>query len=106
MGGDHGDHGHDHEVPVPIPDWRKYRVEDVPQLLQVQKALASKGLKDPWLRNEVWRYDPGFGGSENVRLRAFFFRGFKWGLAAFVATVALEKIFGAHDNHHHEHQHH
>jgi len=45
MGGDHGHH-HKYEV----PDYRIYKVEDCPQLLKVQRALAQKGLKDPWLR--------------------------------------------------------
>lgn len=33
-----------------IPDWRQYKVENAPELVQVQRALASHGLKDPWLR--------------------------------------------------------
>jgi hypothetical protein len=45
MGGDHGHH-HKYEV----PDYRIYKVEDCPQLVKVQRALAQKGLKDPWLR--------------------------------------------------------
>lgn len=35
---------------VRIPDWRKFKVEDTPELLEVQKKLAARGLKDPWLR--------------------------------------------------------
>lgn len=45
MGGDHGHH-HKYEV----PDYRIYKIEDCPKLVKVQKALAQKGLKDPWLR--------------------------------------------------------
>lgn len=62
----HG-HGHSHHVvhnPVishpPIehhhvgefkaPDWRIYKVENAPELLEVQEKLARRGLKDPWLR--------------------------------------------------------
>ena len=33
-----------------IPDWRQYKVENSPELLEVQKKLAARGLKDPWLR--------------------------------------------------------
>ena len=36
--------------PYEIPDWRKYKVEDAPELVNVRNALAQKGLKDPWLR--------------------------------------------------------
>lgn len=46
MGGDH----HHHGPKVVIPDWRIYKVEDAPELVRVQKMLAAKGLKDPWLR--------------------------------------------------------
>lgn len=44
MGGDHGHHK------LEVPDYRIYKVEDCPKLLKVQRALAQKGLKDPWLR--------------------------------------------------------
>ena len=44
MGG--GGHGHT----PPIPDWKKYKVEDVPQLVEIRNLLAKQGLKDPWLR--------------------------------------------------------
>lgn len=51
MGGDH------HHVKVPkVPDASIYnKVEEYPYLNNVQKRLAEKGLKDPWLRNHVWR---------------------------------------------------
>merc|ERR1712071_25147 len=39
-----------------VPDWKIYKVENIPELMKVQEALAKKGLSDPWLRNEVWRY--------------------------------------------------
>lgn len=42
--------GHGHHEPYTIPDYKIYKVENCPELLQVQKALAQKGLKDPWLR--------------------------------------------------------
>ncbi|XP_076350762.1 NADH dehydrogenase [ubiquinone] 1 beta subcomplex subunit 3 [Tachypleus tridentatus] len=87
-------HGHS----VKIPDWRIYKVEDVPELMQVQKALAKYGLKDPWLRNEVWRYNPAFG-TKWQRLRLTFFRGFKWGLAVCALTIVVEKALGI-DYHH------
>jgi hypothetical protein len=52
MGGDHThghhDHGHHHEFKV--PDYKKYKVENAPELVTVRNMLAQKGLKDPWLR--------------------------------------------------------
>lgn len=44
-----GGHEHHHE-PYKVPDYKIYKVENCPQLLGVQQALAQKGLKDPWLR--------------------------------------------------------
>nr|XP_053636927.1 NADH dehydrogenase [ubiquinone] 1 beta subcomplex subunit 3-like [Cherax quadricarinatus] len=88
---------------IKIPDWRIYKVENVPELMDVQRALASHGLKDPWLRNEVWRYDPKFG-THGERFMKVLFRGFKWGLIAALATVAVERALGG--DHSHEDQHH
>lgn len=52
MGGDHAHHGHDHghSHGFKIPDWRSYKVDNAPELVQLKTALAQKGLKDPWLR--------------------------------------------------------
>lgn len=87
-----GGHGHDHE-PYKIPDYRIYKVEDVPKLVTVQKMLAAQGLKDPWLRNEVWRYNPKYFGTERSRIMTTFFRGFKVGFAAFVATAVISYAY-------------
>ncbi|XP_046385624.1 NADH dehydrogenase [ubiquinone] 1 beta subcomplex subunit 3 [Ischnura elegans] len=104
MGGGH--HGHGHK-PYVVPDYKEFKVEEVPELAEVQDALKRRGLKDPWLRNEVWRYSVKEFGTPRSRGNAFFFRGFKWGLGAFVATVAiekaLEKFSPAHDGHGHGH---
>lgn len=42
-----------------IPDYSIYKVtkEKTPKLWQFQEKLAREGLKDPWLRNLVWRYE-------------------------------------------------
>jgi len=93
------------------PDWRIYKVENAPELLTVQNRLAKLGLRDPWLRNEVWRFDKQFG---YVPRRTLLLRNvtstLKWGFAFFVGTVLLEtgynKIFGKGDSHGHGHGHH
>jgi len=42
----------------PVPDWKHYTVgSHTPELQYTQRMLNSMGLKDPWARNEVWRYD-------------------------------------------------
>lgn len=108
MGGD--GHGH-HSEPYKVPDWRIYKVEDAPELLRLQRVLAAKGLKDPWIRNEVWRHDPRMWGTEKSRLRLLFFRGFKVGFTAFLITIAGTAIYdriypSEHNGHGHEGGHH
>ena len=37
--------------PLPkVPDYRKYKWEEIPQLVEHQNRLAEHGLKDPWAR--------------------------------------------------------
>ncbi|KAG5871533.1 hypothetical protein JTB14_023958 [Gonioctena quinquepunctata] len=88
-----GGHGHGHHDPYTIPDYKIYKVADVPELVATQKALAAQGLKDPWLRNEVWRYDPKEWGTEKTRLRPVFLRGFKYGFGAFLLTIAGTALY-------------
>ncbi len=72
MGGGHNDHHHNEvkveksvisyhsrsyfpEHPVEdfkVPDWKIYKVQNAPELMQVQTRLANLGLKDNWLRFE------------------------------------------------------
>lgn len=87
MGGGH----HHHEVKV--PDHTIYKVENAPQLLEVQNALKRQGLRDPWLRNEVWRYDQKVFGTHWGRFRTSLFRGFGLGVAMFLVTIGVEKAF-------------
>ncbi|XP_073988335.1 NADH dehydrogenase [ubiquinone] 1 beta subcomplex subunit 3 [Rhodnius prolixus] len=94
MGGGH----HDLGERMKIPDYRIYKVEDVPELVQTRDLLAKRGLKDPWLRNEVWRYNVKEWGTTRERVIRFFFPGFKWGVAAFIATIAIEKALSVFQN--------
>lgn len=55
MGGHgHGDHGHHHHDPYTVPKANIYKIENAPQVLEVQQALAKRGLKDPWARFVVF----------------------------------------------------
>lgn len=45
-----GGHGHGDHHEIKIPDYKIYKIENCPDLIGVQRALASKGLRDPWLR--------------------------------------------------------
>lgn len=79
-------------TPFKAPDWRQYKVEEVPVLKKVQDDLAKKGLRNPWLRNDVWRYKhwPGFIGG----MRILAFRGFALASVLMVFTIAADKMFG------------
>uniref|UniRef100_A0A5F8H1H8 NADH dehydrogenase [ubiquinone] 1 beta subcomplex subunit 3 n=1 Tax=Monodelphis domestica TaxID=13616 RepID=A0A5F8H1H8_MONDO len=50
-------HGHGK---IELPDYKQWKIEGTP-LQRVQERLAKQGLKDPWLRNEAWRYMGRFG---------------------------------------------
>lgn len=102
MGGGH----HGHGEPYTVPDYKIYKVENVPKLLQIQQALAARGLKDPWLRNEVWRYNPKHFGTEGQALRLIFFRGFKYGFGAFVLTMLGTELYNRAHPDEHGHGHH
>ena len=47
---------------IKIPHWQSPQCtigEHTPELQEIEKRLAARGLKDPWLRNEAWRYARG-----------------------------------------------
>ncbi|PIK53836.1 putative NADH dehydrogenase [Apostichopus japonicus] len=86
------------KLPYHIPDWKTWKVEDVPELMSLKQRLAAKGLKDPWIRNEVWRFQPGMGKMPWYKL---VFKGFGLGAGAFIIAVGLEKLFWKDDDHGH-----
>lgn len=62
-----------------------------------------------WHRNEVWRYERHRWGTTAERWRLTAFRGFKWGFAAFLATITIEKgleLINPPADHGHGHGHH
>ncbi|XP_034243241.1 NADH dehydrogenase [ubiquinone] 1 beta subcomplex subunit 3 [Thrips palmi] len=105
MGGDH----HHHGPPYKVPDYRIYKVDaNSPELLHIQNVLKSVGLKDPWMRNEVWRYHRDIIGPQNwsTRWGRLFFRKFPLGLALGIATALGFKGYDSyvgdgHDDHGH-----
>ncbi|OCT63806.1 NADH dehydrogenase [ubiquinone] 1 beta subcomplex subunit 3 [Xenopus laevis] len=82
-------HGHDHHghAKMQLPDYKQWKIEGTP-LEEVQKRLANRGLRDPWLRNEAWRYMGGY--AKPATFKDVVFRGFKWGFAAFVVALGVE----------------
>ncbi|XP_071104216.1 NADH dehydrogenase [ubiquinone] 1 beta subcomplex subunit 3-like [Haliotis cracherodii] len=84
---------------VQIPDWRQYKVEGIKELEQLQSLLAARGLKDPWIRNEVWRYHPdNFQGVGRAAMKSVG-RGFKWAFPAVVVTLLAQKFIFKKDEH-------
>ncbi|KAF5274416.1 hypothetical protein FQA39_LY07296 [Lamprigera yunnana] len=87
------------KIDCQVPDYRTYKVEDAPDLVKVQKALAARGLRDPWLRNEVWRFSPKLYGTKRHRVMLTLSRGFTYGLAAAVVTVLGTHLLSPADDH-------
>ncbi|KAL7738434.1 hypothetical protein ACLKA6_006745 [Drosophila palustris] len=85
--------GH-HAEPYKVPHPSIYKVENVPQLLEVKESLARQGLRDPWLRNEAWRYEKKGFGTHASRLSTFMFRGLGVGFCAFLVTIGVEYALG------------
>ncbi|XP_051153233.1 NADH dehydrogenase [ubiquinone] 1 beta subcomplex subunit 3 [Leptopilina boulardi] len=95
--------GHGHGPPeIKIPSHTIYKWENVPELVKLQKDLGKLGLKDPWARNHVWRFHPGYGTQLQRTLGCLFY-GWKLGIPAFLITIAAEKAFGIKYAGHHEH---
>jgi len=110
MGG-HG-HGHGHGPPqigyygkplnlppgVKMPDWKQYKLEDTPELFKIKKRLAAKGLNDPWLRNEIWRYDWRIWGTPTGRTMKVMFRGFHYAVGLAVLSIGINDFLLADPN--------
>ncbi len=99
MGGDH--HAHTPK----IPDWRIYTVgEHTPELLKNERMLKSLGLKDPWARNEVWRFDRrNHYGTPTNRVPKVLSRGFAIGVGLAVVTAAARRFYKSQHGHGHGH---
>ena len=39
-----------------VPHWKTQKINGIEELEMVQAHLKGMGLKDPWMRDEVWRY--------------------------------------------------
>ncbi|RUS70754.1 hypothetical protein EGW08_021486 [Elysia chlorotica] len=80
--------------PHGVPDWKTYKAEGVPELDRLQKRLAAVGLRDPWIRNEAWRFTEANGGTTTMARTAFrmTFRGFGYAVVAVALTIAYDKI--------------
>lgn len=76
---------------VKIADWRKYRVEDHPALMNFQKRCHAAGLHDPWLRNFAYAWYPNMIGQRSRF--ALITQGCVFGFFAGAAIYIGEKIY-------------
>ncbi|XP_034947535.1 NADH dehydrogenase [ubiquinone] 1 beta subcomplex subunit 3 [Chelonus insularis] len=100
--------GHDHhhgppKDPYRVPKASEYSKIEAPPLILHQQRLAQHGLKDPWIRNHVWKYDKRYG-TKFTRALQLLTTGIPTGFALFLLTLGVENALGI-DYHpwHHEH---
>lgn len=99
-----GGHNHHHAIPK-VPDPSIYKVEDAPELVKLREKLAAKGLKDPWIRNQVWRFTfADKNPRANWILRDLFTYGWKFWVPMVAITIGVETFLGI-DYHPHGHGH-
>lgn len=80
---------------VYIADWRKYRVEDHPALVEFQKKCHAAGLHDPWLRNNCHHFYPRryFAASNMKIVTHQLGKGFLIGLAFWIPKYLYVDYF-------------
>lgn len=100
-------HGHGPHDPYKVPSADSFKIENAPELLKYQEQLNKAGLKDPWIRNHIWRYDKRYG-TMGSRWFWLLFRGIPTGAALFGLTLGIEHAFGIdwHAHHHAAHDDH
>jgi len=77
-------------LPYKVPHWTKYKVGDhTPELQALEKKLAALGLKDPWIRNEVWRFDRGYTLSKWAKAKMLLSRGAVVGITLGVISAGI-----------------
>lgn len=76
-----------------ISDWRSYQVNGIPELERHRSKLTNKGLRDPWIRNQAWLFDPKAGAYPQWRVgvRTAFF-GFRYAMVAVATCLLTEKL--------------
>jgi len=92
---------------IPIPDHTYYKVDNIPELVNHKNSLEYYGLKDPWIRNEVWRFGKGYGESVPKNFNKKFIRGWKQGLVlAVLYTLYCNKYYPNYNSFHDKHAEH
>ncbi|KAI6242249.1 Complex I-B12 [Aphelenchoides fujianensis] len=85
--------GHGHHEPFEVPHYSVYNNwQTSPELLAHQKRLGRLGLKDPWIRNTFFVYDPKLPRVNRFQHMWHVMRpGFKPGLAMAAFVIACEE---------------
>uniref|UniRef100_H2Y635 NADH dehydrogenase [ubiquinone] 1 beta subcomplex subunit 3 n=1 Tax=Ciona savignyi TaxID=51511 RepID=H2Y635_CIOSA len=73
------------------PHWSSWKIEGT-ALEDVQKRLGKMGLKDPWLRNEVWSYRVPDRFTNFSKIGS---RGMVSGFVLFAGLLVVEKLFSS-----------
>ncbi|KAL3116780.1 hypothetical protein niasHT_000120 [Heterodera trifolii] len=92
---------HGHGEPFKVPHWSIYNDwQRSPHLVAYAKRLERMGLKDPWIRNIYWMYNPD-NPCANVTKQYTKF-GYAWkllkpgikeGLCIAVVIIGLEEVY-------------
>ena len=86
---------------ITIPDYKTYQIGPwAPELQEVERKLKARGLKDPWLRNEVWRFDRRDFLTPKQRALVAFKRGFFPGLALAIISACVSSYYENRAPHH------
>lgn len=93
-----------------LADWRKYRVEDHPELVNFQKKCHLAGLHDPWLRNHAFKFYPHMRSDRSIM--TFMLRGIGTGFLIALAIYLpckyllpdVEDKYSSHGSHHGHHE--
>lgn len=90
-----GGHGHGHGIP-PVPDYKTFsKWEDYELPRKYMNGLKKRGLKDPWIRNETWRFMSKENPPHSFKVfLKFCFRGWYIALPALALTIGVEKYLG------------
>lgn len=91
--------GYDHKVhgTQVVPDYRVYDISRTaavqPDTMKYLEDLRAAGLKDPWLRNDLWRMDPYTGmNTRGVVIWDFLKRSLAIGLGLTVTHILFNKV--------------
>jgi NADH dehydrogenase (ubiquinone) 1 beta subcomplex subunit 3 len=87
---------------IEVPDYKTFTIGNwAPELQETQRKLAARGLKDPWIRNEVWRFDRRDFDSPKQRWVNALKRGLVPGLVLAVISTFISNYYenGRHHSH-------